>query len=100
MGLQIGLIGGGAIAGTHLMGYERLPDVERIVVADPNETVLAEKKKQFPHVETTRDYRDILADPKIALVDVCLPHYLHHPVTLEAFRRVKTSCAKSRSPRP
>ena len=35
-------------------------------------------------VKRYSDYRDLLADPEIDLVDICLPTDLHEPVALEA----------------
>ena len=84
MGLQIGIIGAGGITRPHLMGFARVPDVDRIVVADISEAALQDKKAQFPNIEITTDYREILDDPNIAMVDICLPHYLHHRVVMEA----------------
>jgi len=84
MSLQVGIIGGGGITDAHLMGYSRISELERTVVADPDETALAARKRKFPHIETTGNYRDILSDPRIPLVDVCLPHHLHHALAMEA----------------
>ena len=39
-----------------------------------------------------RDYRDaseLIADAEVGTVSVCLPHYLHFPVALEAIRAGK-----------
>lgn len=85
MSLQIGIIGAGGITRPHLMGFLEVPGVERIVVADVNEEALREKKRLFARIETTTDYHEILRDPDIAIVDICLPHFLHHRVAMEAF---------------
>ena len=85
MSLQIGIIGAGGIVRPHLMGFMQVPAVERIVVADVDEAALQDQKGLFPHIETTADYHEILSDPDIAIVDVCLPHFLHHRVVMEAF---------------
>jgi predicted dehydrogenase len=37
----------------------------------------------------TTDYREALADPEVDAVDICLPHNLHAPVTVEAARAGK-----------
>lgn len=85
MGLQIGIAGAGSITRPHLKGFNQIPGIDRIVVADVNEAALAAVKDAFPDIETTTDYRNLLADPGIALVDVCLPHFLHYPLVMEAF---------------
>ncbi|NUQ00834.1 MAG: Gfo/Idh/MocA family oxidoreductase [Armatimonadetes bacterium] len=35
------------------------------------------------------DYRELLADPSLDAVDLCLPHHLHRPVAVEALRAGK-----------
>ena len=89
MSLQIGIIGAGGVARPHLTGFMRVPDVERIVVADPDEAARQDKKGLFPQIETTADYREILSDPEIAIVDICLPHHLHRAVVVEALEAGK-----------
>jgi len=85
MGLQIGIVGAGGITRPHLQGFAQVPGIDRIVVADVNEAALATTKSAFPDIETTTDYHDLIADPDLALLDVCLPHFLHYPVVMEAF---------------
>jgi len=89
MALNIGIIGAGGITRPHLLGFQKVPNLGRIVVADPDAAALDHQKKLFPEIEVTADYRDILRDPTIPLVDVCVPHYLHHPVVLECFETGK-----------
>ena len=84
MSLNVGVIGGGAVAGPHLKGFMRIPELGRVVVADPNTAVLAQKRLDFPRIEATTDYRAVLYDPAIPFVDLCLPHHLHHRIALEA----------------
>lgn len=40
-------------------------------------------------IRTYTDYRDLLADPDVDLVDICLPVELHRPVAIEALRAGK-----------
>ena len=89
MSLNVGVIGAGAVSGPHLKGFMRVPDLERIVVADPDAEALARKRADFPRIKTTTDYRSVLEDPSIPFVDLCLPHHLHHPITLEALEAGK-----------
>jgi len=35
-------------------------------------------------IRTTTEYREALDDPDVDAVDICLPHYLHAPVAVEA----------------
>ena len=40
-------------------------------------------------IRTYTDYRDLLADPDVDLVDICLPVELHRPVAIEALQAGK-----------
>lgn len=89
--LRYGIIGAGNIAnGKHLPGYSALKDdVEIVAVCDIKEDVAkkAAEKYDIPYVYT--DYHELLARDDIDFVSVCLPNYLHHPVTIEALKSGK-----------
>jgi predicted dehydrogenase len=55
--------------------------------SDPNRTAAAER--EFPGIRTYNDYRELLADPKVDLVVIILPHNLHNEVSIEASRAGK-----------
>lgn len=89
--LKYGIIGTGGIAmGKHLPGYSELKeDVEIVAACDINETRLKEAGRRFniPHLFT--DYNDLLALKEIDMVSICLPNYLHAPVTINALKSGK-----------
>jgi len=86
---KIAIIGCGTIGNTHAAAFKECADAELIYAVD----ILPEKAKEFaekydiPKVET--DYNKMLADTSIDAVSVCLPNYLHCPVTLDALRAGK-----------
>ncbi|MBC7328025.1 Gfo/Idh/MocA family oxidoreductase [bacterium] len=82
---NIGLIGAGAIANAHLFAYSQNPLIKEIALADVNEEALARMKANYPKVRKTfTDYRRMLEDEAIQIIDICLPHYLHHRVTIDS----------------
>jgi predicted dehydrogenase len=89
--LRYGIIGTGNIAGwKHLTGYSELrEDVEITAACDTNEKRLKEvgQKYNIPHLFT--DYNDLLALNEIDMVSICLPNYLHAPVTIKALKSGK-----------
>lgn len=89
MKLHIGMIGAGAISHAHLKGWMNHENVGQITVADthPAARQLVQQNLGLP---TVADYRELLELPEIDVVDICLPHYLHHGVALEAFDAGKT----------
>lgn len=89
--LKYGIIGTGGIAmGKHLPGYSSLKDdVEIVAACDINEERLKKAgfKYNIPNLFT--DYNDLLAMKEIDMVSVCLPNYLHAPVTIDALKAGK-----------
>jgi len=89
MELRVGVIGTGVVAAHHMSAYAAHPATRIVALTsiDPaRRTALA---KEFEIAKVTDDYRAVLDDEEIDLVDICLPHDLHHRVVLEAVRAGK-----------
>lgn len=88
--MDVGLIGARGFGQHHLEGFQSSPFVERIVIAGRDRAALEALRGRFPKVRAvTADYRELLDDPSVELVDIVLPHDLHAPVAREAFARGK-----------
>lgn len=88
--LKYGVIGTGNIAiGKHLPGYSMLEDVEIIAACDIDETKLKNVGKKFDIKNLFTDYNKLLEMKEIDMVSVCLPNYLHAPVTIKALKSGK-----------
>ena len=88
--LKIGIIGTGIIGKSHVRSYQSMQnDVEIVAVADINESEAQRVAQEYniPHVFS--DYRDLLKIDEIDSVDVCLPNFLHAPVTIAALEAGK-----------
>lgn len=82
--IRIGLIGAGGIAGAHVAGYRRNPDlVELTAVADPAREH-AERRAEGTGAEIFADYRTMLERAELDAVDICLPHALHRDAVVAA----------------
>lgn len=81
--LRVGLIGVGAFGSWHLKVYQEIEEVELAVVAARTAERVAPLSSRYG-IPYTLDYREVLADPKIDAVDVCVPSHLQAQVTLEA----------------
>src|SRR5690349_11893844 len=98
MTIQIGLIGVGFMGMTHFEAARQLTGARVAAIA-----TRSEKKRRgdwsdiqgnfgprgssqvdLTGVDAHADYRKILEDPKIDLIDICLPTDRHEHVTLEA----------------
>ena len=88
--IGIGIIGlGGVGSWGHLPGYVEISEIARIVaLCDVNSAVTKPLCDKY-HAKAYSDYSDMIADPEINAVDICLPHYLHAKVALEALRAKK-----------
>ena len=88
--LKVGIIGTGIIGKSHVRGYQSMrDDVEIVAIADLDESEAQRVAQEFdiPHVFS--DYRDLLKIDDIDSVDVCLPNFLHAPVTIAALEAGK-----------
>jgi len=86
--IKAGIVGTGIIGKSHIRGYKGMDEVEIVAVADIDEEEAqgVAKEYEIPHVFT--DYHELL---KLDLdtVDVCLPNFLHAPVTIDALESGK-----------
>lgn len=88
--LRYGIIGCGGISPKHLDGYSACSDeVEIVAACDINEKRLKEACEKYKIPKRYLDYHQLLNDPDIDFVSVCLPNNLHAPVTVEALRKGK-----------
>src|SRR5690554_3000089 len=88
--LQVGLIGTGRIAQAHMAALAALPDLGRLrAVADAVPERAREAADRFGATEVFADYRELLADPEVDAVVICLPHHLHRQAAVDAAKAGK-----------
>ena len=80
----VGLIGLGEIGQVHAAAVRQSQATRLVAVADPVPELRAPFEAQG--IRGYRDAGELIADAEVGTVSVCLPHYLHFPVTLEAIR--------------
>ena len=86
--LDVAVIGGG-IGGEHINGYAKLPERFRVTaVCDLNQD-LARNLAAQTGARSTADIDDVLADPDIDIVDICLPPAMHVPVAIRVLETGK-----------
>jgi predicted dehydrogenase len=84
MTVTIGIIGAGAISASHIGGIRRCPELRISGVCDQSVERASAVAKDLDCAAFT-DYRELLAGGPDA-VAICLPHALHCPVALDAFK--------------
>ena len=100
--MRVGLIGLGFMGSTHLKALCAIPGAELVAVCSRDDAKLAGDltgiqgnlggpgaKMDFRGVAQYRDIRQLLQDPNVDAVDICLPTNLHAPVAVDALRAGK-----------
>ena len=86
--LRVGVIGSGAIfQGSHLPGWLKLPDCEIVALTDIRQDALVSTLAKLGRddVKTFSDYRKMLKEMDLDIVDVCTPNCVHCNPTVAAF---------------
>ena len=88
--LRVGAVGVGSICRQeHLPYWKSCPHAELVAVCDRDEARLQSVAAEFDVPKTYADWRNLIADESIDVVDVCAPNGLHAPVSLAALESGK-----------
>ncbi|NRN26945.1 Gfo/Idh/MocA family protein [Photorhabdus heterorhabditis] len=94
--IHIGLIGTGYIGRTHAIAYAQAATVfpmkgklVRDMVAEVSAELAAKQSKALGFRRFTDNWRELVADPDIDVVDICSPNFLHKEMALEAIKHGK-----------
>lgn len=88
--INVGLIGCGRIARlVHLSTLKNLPGVRLKAVADSDPECRENARRAAPEAALYSDYNDLLRDPAINAVIICLPNHLHAESAVAAFEHGK-----------
>ena len=68
----------------HIPGWQRDPRAEVVALADVDEAALAAAADKFAVPRTTTDYRELLDDPDIDVVDVVTGNQPHFQISWDA----------------
>ncbi len=87
--VRIGIIGCGTIGSVHADAYKKVADAEIVALCDILPDRLEEKAKRHEVAKTYVDYHELLADPEIDAVSICVPNDVHAPIAIDAFKAGK-----------
>ena len=104
--LRLGLIGTGFMGKAHVFGFASAPrvfdlpyDLELHTVADVTEAAAGRAAAAFGFAHATTDWRRIIANPDIDVVDITAPNALHKEMAIAAIRAGKhVYCEKPLAP--
>lgn len=83
--LGVGIVGAGLIAlDEHLPGWLDVPQAKVVAMVDPSPVARQEASRRYEGPRLMADYREMLEDPAINVVDVCAPSALHATLVIEA----------------
>ena len=84
--LRIGFIGTGRISDLHALEYLQSDRAQIAAVCDIDEESAQRRAADWniPPARVFTNHHALLALPDLDLVEILLPHHLHHPVTLDA----------------
>ncbi len=84
--VKVGIVGAGFAAAFHLRSYRQVQGVpvEIVAIADVNQARAEDLAKRFGIPKCYDDFRHILDDRSIQVVDLVVPNALHLPMVLQA----------------
>ena len=107
--IHIGIIGAGWMGKIHSEAYRRIPitfdlggaEVNLRYAADVEPALVKDLAKRYGYEQWTTDWRRVIEDKKVDLVDICVPNFLHKEIVIEAARAGKhVLCEKPLSNSP
>ncbi len=88
--LRVGVVGTGRWAvRSHIPGWQRDPRCEVVGLSDVDPDLLAQAGEEFGVARTTADFRELVADPDIDVIDVVTGDDAHFEVTMAALEAGK-----------
>jgi predicted dehydrogenase len=90
--LNVGLIGGGFMGKAHSLAYAAMPMFfwpapalpVRKVLAEATDDIAADAAARFGFESHTADWRRVIEDPDIDVVDIATPNHLHAEIAIAA----------------
>ncbi len=87
--IRVGIVGAGGIAFVHEAGYTELGELAQIVAICDIDGEIARVRALPYDAKVYTDYRELVADPNVDMVDITVPHRWHYPIALAALEQRK-----------
>jgi len=87
--VNVGVIGCGHWGPNHIRIFSSLANSRAVSCADVSDERLAAIRTLYPQILATKDYKDILKDPKVDAVCIAVPTNAHYDFTKEALEAGK-----------
>ena len=88
--LNVGLIGAGFMGKAHSLAYVAMPMFfwpapaipVRKTIVDVSDSIAAEAAQRFGFEKSTSDWRSVVEDPEIDIIDIATPNHLHAEIAI------------------
>ncbi|MBC7251944.1 MAG: Gfo/Idh/MocA family oxidoreductase [Anaerolineae bacterium] len=87
--IRVAIVGCGRISDLHELGYRGCEEARLVAVCDSRRGRARAKAKAWGVDKVYTDYRALLADPEVDLVELLVPHHLHAEMAIAACRAGK-----------
>jgi predicted dehydrogenase len=90
--LNVGLIGAGFMGKAHSLAYMAMPMFfwpapaipVRKTIVDVSDAIAAEAAQRFGFEKSSSDWRSVVEDPEIDIIDIATPNHLHAEIAIAA----------------
>ena len=90
--LNVGLIGAGFMGKAHSLAYVAMPMFfwpapaipVRKTIVDVSDSIAAEAAQRFGFEKSTSNWRSVVEDPEIDIIDIATPNHLHAEIAIAA----------------
>ena len=90
--LNVGLIGAGFMGKAHSLAYMAMPMFfwpapaipVRKTIVDVSDSTAAEAAQRFGFEKSTSDWRSVVEDPEIDIIDIATPNHMHAEIAIAA----------------
>ncbi|MGA2665900.1 MAG: Gfo/Idh/MocA family oxidoreductase [Nitrososphaerales archaeon] len=90
--IGVGVLGYAFMGKAHSNGYIEMPIIfhppparpRLVAISGRTEEAVAEAASRYGYQRHSTEWRDVVGDPEVELVDVCLPNDLHHDAAIAA----------------
>ena len=84
--IRVGLIGIGGMGGCHYGNYKDVKGARLVAVADVR-VDMAKEKTEGTDIKVYADYKEMLENEELDMVDICTPSYLHADMAIDCLEK-------------
>lgn len=88
----VGMIGCGFASGLHMNGYEKIYGMQVVIKAVASNGPASQTEqfvKRYNIAAVYEDYKDMLKDEEIDVIDICTPPFLHEEMVINSLKAGK-----------